>query len=48
VQKVEMVFKQVTISYKAQEDGGATKGGKAGTTGAPISVTWDIPGGKVS
>ena len=51
VQKVEMVFKQVTISYKAQEDGGSigsAKGGKAGTTGAPISVTWDIPGGKVS
>jgi type VI secretion system secreted protein Hcp len=47
LQKVEMVFKKMTITYKAQEDGDA-KAGKAGTTGAPISVSWDIPGGKVT
>jgi len=48
LQKVEMVFKKVTITYKAQEDGGEGKSAKAGTPGAPISVGWDIPGGKVT
>ena len=41
LQKVEMVFKQVTITYKPQDD-------KKGQTAAPIGVFWDIPGGKVT
>ena len=40
LQKVEMVFKKVTINYKPQDD-------SKGSTGAPIPVSWDIPGGKV-
>lgn len=44
VQKVEMVFKDVTFTYSPQID----QGPQAGTLGAASSVTWDIPAGKVS
>jgi len=40
LQKVEMVFKKVTLNYKPQDD-------RKGSTAAPIGVIWDIPGGKV-
>ncbi len=43
VQKVEMVFKEVTFQYAPQLDTGPT----AGTLGAPTFVTWDIPAGTV-
>ena len=43
LQKVEMVFKVVTITYKAQ--GGS--GGTGGTLGAGVHYSWDIPAGKV-
>ncbi len=52
LQKVEMVFKQVTFNYRPQEDGTAKPGQKpkanAGTLGDTFTVSWDIPGGKVS
>ena len=48
LQKVEMVFKSVAITYKAQEDGSGGKGKPAGSTGPGIPFSWDIPGGKVS
>jgi type VI secretion system secreted protein Hcp len=52
VQKVEMVFKEVTFTYKQQTDGlPQVPGGKAtqaaGSLGAKFEVTWDIPAGKV-
>ena len=49
LQKVEMVFKEVTIKYRPQED--PPKGSKssgAGQLGSEISYNWDIPGGKVT
>lgn len=39
-QKVDMVFKSITIEYKKQDDGGKL--------GANINFDWDIPGGKAS
>ena len=41
LQKVEMVFKTINISYKPQDD-------KSGATGPDVSYGWDIPAGKVS
>lgn len=41
VQKVEMVFKDVTFEYAPQLD-------TTGALGAATGVSWDIPGGKVS
>ena len=43
VQKVEMVFKEVTFYYAPQLD----RGDMAGTLGAFSSVSWDIPAGSV-
>lgn len=40
-QKVEMVFKTVTIEYKPQDS-------KTGTLGATKTFTWDIPAGTAS
>lgn len=40
VQKVEMVFKDVTFTYRPQSDA-------SGTLGGAVSVGWDIPAGTV-
>lgn len=41
VQKVEMVFKEVTFEYAKQSDAD-------GSLGALVPVSWDIPSGKVA
>jgi type VI secretion system Hcp family effector len=43
LQKVEMVFKHVLISYRPQ----ISTGKLAGTLEAPLPFEWDIPAGKV-
>ena len=45
VQKVELVFKEVTFGYKPQMD--ADSGKPAGSLGSETNVSWDIPAGKV-
>jgi hypothetical protein len=40
IQKVEMVFKEVSFLYRPQSNLGAL--------GAEHTVTWDIPAGKVT
>lgn len=42
LQKVEMVFKEVTINYSMQEDTGK----RAGALTPAGRYTWDIPGGR--
>lgn len=46
VQKVELVFKEVTFVYRPQLDQDDGKG-RAGQLGAESTVSWDIPAGKV-
>ena len=41
LQKVEMVFKKVTIKYKPQDN-------KQGSLGAEVPYSWDIPAGTVN
>jgi type VI secretion system secreted protein Hcp len=54
VQKVELVFKEVTFVYRPQSDPPPAPPGKTGSGGPPPgslgadrTVTWDIPAGKV-
>jgi type VI protein secretion system component Hcp len=47
VQKVEMVFKEVTFSYRQQMDALPGVQGGVGSLGPPHLVTWDIPAGRV-
>ena len=45
LQKVELVFKWVSIDYKSQ---GPPWAPKAGALSPPLNFNWDIPGGKAS
>jgi len=44
VQKVEMVFKEITIDYRAQGEDKA----KPGALSPKVTFNWDIPGGRAS
>jgi type VI secretion system Hcp family effector len=43
IQKVEMVFKKISIDYRAQ---GLPWAASPGALAAPVNFWWDIPGGK--